>query len=114
MYLGAFQAGDTVKYRACFHDDTGDVENPTSPEAQLETPAGAFNDLTAPAQIDAQVGYYGGSIDTTGFAEGQYCLRVAGTVSTAKTTATEFYFTIDPVPSASMRVHPGMVGGVRG
>ena len=94
IYLGKFKAGDTVKYRGNFHNDTGTLENPTSPEAQIEKPDASFTALTAPAIINAKVGHYGGSIDTTGFAVGQHLIRMAGTVATAKTVATEFCFTI--------------------
>lgn len=94
IYLGKFKAGDTVKYRGNFHNDTGTLENPTSPEAQLEKPDASFTALTAPAIINAKTGHYGGSIDTTGFAVGQHLIRMAGTVATAKTVATEFCFTI--------------------
>jgi hypothetical protein len=94
IFLGLFKAGTAVKYRAVFHTDLGTLENPTSPEAQLETPAGVFSDLTAPAIVNAKVGCFGGSIDTAGFAAGVYFIRMAGTVSTAKTTATVFCFQI--------------------
>src|SRR3989304_7143343 len=94
IYLGKFKASDTVKYRANFHNDTGTIENPTSPEAQIEKPDASFTALTAPAIINAKTGHYGGSVDTTGVAVGQYLIRMAGTVATAKTVATEFCFTI--------------------
>lgn len=94
IYLGKFKAGDTVKYRGNFHNDTGTLENPTSPEAQIEKPDASFTALTAPAIINAKTGHYGGSIDTTGFALGQHLIRMAGTVATAKTVATEFSFII--------------------
>src|SRR3990170_313894 len=94
IYLGKFKAGDTVRYRANFHNDTGTLENPTSPEAQIEKPDASFTALTAPAIINAKTGHYGGSIDTTGFAVGQHLIRMAGTVATAKTVATEFCFTV--------------------
>ena len=93
-FLGTYKAGATVKYRGNFHNDTGTVENPTAPEAQREDPAGTFTALTAPAIINAKTGHYGGSVDTTGFASGQHFIRMAGTVATAKTVATEFCFQI--------------------
>lgn len=94
-YLGTFSVGETVKYRVNFHDDQGQLENPTSPAARLETPAGAFSDLTTPAIVNAKTGHYGGAIDTTGFAAGQYFIHVTGDVSTAKSTATKFAFTVE-------------------
>ena len=94
IYLGKFKAGDTVKYRANFHNDTGTIENPTSPEAQLEKPDASFTALTVPAIINSKTGHYGGSVDTTGFTVGQHLIRMAGTVATAKTVATEFSFII--------------------
>jgi hypothetical protein len=94
IFLGIFKAGSTVKYRANFHNEDGTIENPLVPEAQMETPAGVFSNLTTPAIVNAKTGHYGGSIDTTGFVSGQYFVRLAGTVTTAKTTATEFCFVI--------------------
>ncbi len=94
IFLGFYKAGSTVKYRSNFHNDTGTIENPTSPAAEREDPAGTFTVLTAPAIVNAKVGHYGGSIDTTGFAFGQHFIRMQGTVSTAKTVATEFCFQI--------------------
>lgn len=94
IFLGSFKAADTVKYRANFHNDTGTLENPTSPEAQIEKPDASFTALTTPAIINSKTGHYGGSIDTTGFAVGQHIIRMAGTVATAKTVATEFCFMI--------------------
>ena len=94
IYLGEFIAGAAVKYRANFHSDQGTLEDPTDPEAQLEIPAGTFGALTAPAKINSKTGHFGGSIDTTGFADGEYVIRMAGTVSTAKVVATEFCFKI--------------------
>jgi len=94
IFLGFYKAGATVKYRSNFHNDTGTIENPTSPAAEREDPAGTFTVLTAPAIVNAKVGHYGGSIDTTGFASGQHFIRMQGTVATAKTVATEFCFQI--------------------
>jgi hypothetical protein len=93
-YLGEFKAGTSVFYGANFHNDTGTIEDPTSPEAQQRTPAGAWSGLTAPAKQNSKTGFYGGTIDTTGYAVGEYIIRMAGTVTTAKTTATIFSFTI--------------------
>lgn len=105
IFLGFYKAGATVKYRSNFHNDTGTIENPTSPAAEREDPAGTFTTLTAPAIVNAKVGHYGGSIDTTGFAAGQHFIRMQGTVSTAKTVATEFCFQIvafDPADSTAL------------
>lgn len=99
--LGSHIAGAAVKYRENFHNDTGTIEDPTGPEAQLEKPDGTFVALTVPAKINAKTGHYGGSVDTTGFAAGQYIIRMAGTVATAKTTAREFYFQILDMPSGT-------------
>lgn len=94
IYLGNFKAGDTVFYAANFHNDTGTIENPTSPEAQIRNSAGTWSALTAPAQQNTKTGHYGGTIDTTGYSVGQHVIRMAGTVATAKTVATEFCFMI--------------------
>ena len=105
IFLGFYKAGSTVKYRSNFHNDTGTIENPTSPAAEREDPAGTFTVLTAPAIVNAKTGHYGGSIDTTGFASGQHFIRMQGTVSTAKTVATEFCFQIvafDPTDAAGL------------
>jgi hypothetical protein len=105
IFLGFYKAGATVKYRSNFHNDTGTIENPTSPAAEREDPAGTFTVLTAPAIVNAKTGHYGGSIDTTGFATGQHFIRMQGTVSTAKTVATEFCFQIvafDPADAAGL------------
>jgi len=105
IFLGFYKAGATVKYRSNFHNDTGTIENPTSPAAEHENPAGSFTSLTAPAIVNAKTGHYGGSIDTTGFAAGQHFVRMQGTVSTAKTVATEFCFQIvafDPTDAVAL------------
>lgn len=105
IFLGFYKAGETVKYRSNFHNDTGTIENPTSPAAEHENPAGTFTTLTAPAIVNSKTGHYGGSIDTTGFATGQHFIRMQGTVATAKTVATEFCFQIvafDPANATSL------------
>ena len=94
IFLGEFKAGTSVFYAANFHNDTGTLENPTSPEAQTRNPAGTWSALTTPAIQNSKTGHYGGSVDTTGFSVGQHVIRMAGTVATAKTVATEFCFTI--------------------
>lgn len=105
IFLGFYKAGTTVKYRSNFHNDTGTIENPTSPAAELEDAAGSFTTLTAPAIVNAKTGHYGGSVDSTGFSAGQHFIRMQGTVTTAKTVATEFCFQIvafDPADSAAL------------
>ncbi|MBI5598656.1 MAG: hypothetical protein HY890_02835 [Deltaproteobacteria bacterium] len=94
IYLGEFKAGDGVFYAANYHSDQGTLEDPTSPEAQIKNPAGVWTVLTAPAKQNAKTGHYGGTIDTTGFAAGQYIIRMAGSVTTSKSVATEFSFLI--------------------
>lgn len=102
IYLGEFDAGDSVFYGANFHNDTGAIEDPTAPEAQQRTPAGVWSALTAPAKQNAKTGHYGGTIDTTGYASGQYIIRMAGTVATAKTVATEFCFSVRPLVEGAL------------
>ncbi|MEW5745265.1 MAG: BppU family phage baseplate upper protein [Nitrospirota bacterium] len=113
IYLGKYKAGATVKYRANFHNDQGTVEDPTSPEAQLEKPDDTFTftSLAAPAKVNAKTGHYGGSIDTTGYAAGQYIVRMAGTVSTAKAVATEFCFEIEADSNADIMSRLGAPAG---
>lgn len=94
IFLGEYKAGDSVFYAANFHNDTGTIEDPTSPEAQIRNSAGTWSALTAPAKQNSKTGHYGGTVDTTGYSVGQHVIRMAGTVATAKTTATEFCFTI--------------------
>lgn len=93
--LGIFKAGDSVFYAANFHNDLGTIEDPTGPEAQQRTPAGVWSALTAPVKQNAKTGHFGNTIDTTGYAVGQYIIRMAGTVATAKTVAAEFCFTVE-------------------
>lgn len=95
-YLGRFTAGATVFYAAVFHSDQGTVQNPTSSTARLRMPNGLWGDLATPVIQDNATGLYGGTIDTTGFAAGQYIIHLRGTVSTAKTVACVFAFEIMP------------------
>ena len=99
IYLGKHVAGTSVWYGAHFHTDQGTVEDPTTPTVRLRTPAGAWSDLTTPAKQDTKTGFFGGTIDTTGFAAGQYIIALRGTVSTAKSVATEFCFMIGAAPA---------------
>ncbi len=98
-YLGRFTAGDSVFYSADFHSDQGTLVDPTSSTARLRSPAGVWSDLDAPTKQDTKTGFYGGMIDTTGFASGQWTVRIAGTVATAKNVALERYFHVGPAPS---------------
>jgi len=97
IYLGRFVAGASVFYGASFHNDVGTLEDPTDPAARIRTPAGAWSNLSTPTKQDSQTGFYGGSIDTTGFSAGQYIVRLSGTVSSSKNVATVFCFEVGPV-----------------
>ena len=103
MNLGKFKAGTIIFYGYNFQNDIGTIENPTSPEAQIRTPSGVLEDLITPAIQNAKTGHYGGTIDTTGFAVGQYIIRIAGGVSTAKIVATEFTFMIESNDHADIK-----------
>lgn len=94
IFLGEFKAATIVFYAANFHNDTGTLEDPTSPEAQIRNPAGTWSALTAPTKQNTKTGHYGGAVDTTGYSAGQHVIWMAGIVATAKTVATEFCFTI--------------------
>lgn len=94
IHLGDFKAGTSVFYAANFHNDTGTLEDPTSPEAQIRNSGGTWSALTAPAKQNSKTGHYGGTVDTTGFAVGQHVIRMAGTVATAKVVVTEFCFSV--------------------
>ena len=94
-FLGVFSPGDSVKYRANFHTDQGTLVDPTGAASRLETPAGAFSDLTAPSKINSKTGHYGGEIDTTGFSDGLYVVRVSGTVATGKSVASSMAFQVE-------------------
>lgn len=95
IYLGTFAIGDTVFYAENFHDDTGTLSDPTSPEAQVRDSGGTWASLTAPAKQNSKTGFYGGTYDTSGKAVGQYCIRMKGTVATAKDVATVFFFDLE-------------------
>jgi hypothetical protein len=111
MKIGDFVAGESVPYDANFHSDQGTIEDPTAPEVQLRTPAGVWSDLTAPTKQNGKTGHYGGTIDTTGFVDGVYLIRLQGTVSTAKVTAKEFSFQIktEPVSISAQGVRDAML-----
>lgn len=119
IYLGRFTAGAAVFYGAVFHSDQGTAENPASPTARLRSPAGTWIDLATPAIQDNATGLYGGTIDTTGFAAGQYIIHLRGTVSTAKTVACVFAFeiaTAAPTPAeiADQLLVRNLAGGADG
>ena len=100
-YLGRHVAGTSIWYGAHFHSDQGNVEDPTTPTARIRTPAGAWSDLTTPAKQDGKTGFYGGTVDTTGFAAGQYSIAMQGVVTTAKTVGTQFGFDIALAPAVA-------------
>lgn len=92
--IGQFKAGDQVHYGEVFHNDQGSREDPTGAFAAIWKPDGTFQNLPNPSKIDGEVGYFGGTIDSTGFAQGQYKIILGGTVTTAKSVATTFEFMI--------------------
>lgn len=98
MYLDRHTAGISVFYAAHFHNE-GTVEDPTTPTARIRTPTGVWSDLTTPAKQDGQTGFYGGTVDTTGFAAGQYIIAMRGTVGTGQVVATQFCFGVGPAPA---------------
>lgn len=89
-------AGTSLRLRDQFHDDTGAAADPATPTCRHETPAGVFENLAAPAKIDTKTGYYGVTIDTTGWAAGLHNVRVAGTVASAKDVAKNYSIYIGP------------------
>jgi len=97
----SYVAGTSVWYGAHFHDDQGSVEDPTTPTARIRTPAGVWSDLDAPTKQDGKTGFFGGTVDTTGFAAGQYTIAMQGVVTTAKTVGTQFGFDIALAPAVA-------------
>lgn len=95
LSIGPVVPGAVLRLRAQFHDDQMAAADPTSPTARHETPAGIFADLTGPAKVDGKTGYYGLSVDTTGWADGLHSVRIAGTVATGKVVATCYTILID-------------------
>lgn len=90
-------AGQPFPYAGNFHNDQGTIEDPTGATSRIRNTAGTWSGLAAPTKQDGKTGHFGGSVDTTGFAKGVYLIRMEGTVTTAKTTAKEFSFTVvDP------------------
>ncbi|MHB1167350.1 MAG: hypothetical protein ACYC3E_00050 [Carboxydocellales bacterium] len=85
IYLGDFKAGEIVMYWLAFNNDAGSAENPTSPFANRIAPDGTLTALPAPTQQNAITGLYGGTVNTTGFANGIHAIHAGGTVTTAKT-----------------------------
>lgn len=95
MSIGTFKVGDTVFYAVDFHvPSTGDVGDPTDPVARLRDPSGTWTTLTTPAKQDSKDGLYGGTIDTTSYAVGQYCIHVYATVATNVIQAKPLYFSL--------------------
>jgi hypothetical protein len=84
LYLGAFKKGVELPYLLYFHDDYGQLADPTTPTARLRDPAGTWSSATAPAKQDAQTGLFGGVIDTADLEPGLHNLAVKGTVPTAR------------------------------
>lgn len=104
-FLGKFKPGDLVFYSDIFHDDTGNRVDPTTPYAKLRTSAGVWSDLTVPAKQNTQTGHFGGSIDTTGFTEGQWTIEMGGVVATAKNVAKTFNFQVEAIDNADIHGH---------
>lgn len=94
--LGIFTAGQSVFYAGNFHGATGALADPSPVFARLKNPDGSWSDLDAPAKQDSKTGHFGGSVDTTGLAEGQYAIRLCGTVGTTSAAA-EFFFQIKKI-----------------
>ncbi len=90
MFLGAVKAGTQVKYRSVWDKADTTVQDPTVNSARLESPSGVFTNLSTPVKIDAQTGYFGGTVDTTGFASGQWTIRQQGTTDKVKSTVFVF------------------------
>ena len=100
MYLGRFAAATSVFYAHNFFDPvTGEDIDPATPAARQRTPAGVWSDLTAPAKQDGKTGFYGGTIDTTGYANGQYIIRITGDPASGVTQSGLFCFEIGPGPA---------------
>ena len=84
LYLGAYKQGAALPYMLYFHNEWGELADPTTPTARLRDPAGVWTSATAPAKQDGQTGLFGGVIDTAALEPGLYNLAVKGTVATAK------------------------------
>ena len=84
LYLGAYKQGQALPYMMYFHDEYGELADPSTPSARLRSPAGVWSTATAPTKQDSQTGLFGGTIDTTLLTPGLYNLAVKGTVATAK------------------------------
>ena len=84
LYLGAYKQGQALPYMMYFHDEWGELADPSTPSARLRSPAGVWSTATAPTKQDSQTGLFGGTIDTTLLTPGLYNLAVKGTVATAK------------------------------
>jgi len=111
IFLGIFKASIPVFFAANFHNDTGMLEDPTSPEAQIRDTAGVWTSLAAPTKQNAKPGHYGSTVDTTSFSPGQYTIRMAGTVTTAKTVATEFCFQVKATTAEDVYARLGAPSG---
>lgn len=100
IYIGAYTAGTVLPYAVRYHSDQGTAGDPTGPGAKLRGADGIWDAQTAPAKLDSTTGLFGGTVDTTGLADGLYLLHVYGTVATAKTVGTVLCFQIDSVDAA--------------
>lgn len=81
--IGNCEAATTWFFSGAFHDESNSnaAVDPTAPAARLLAPDGTFSDLTAPAKIDSKTGWFGNTIDTTGFTTGKYRYYLTGTVN---------------------------------
>lgn len=79
-FLGTFKVGDTIRYSVNFHNDANTTADPANPAARHRKPDNTYAALAAPVKLDGKTGWYGGSIDTTGFAVGSHEVRISGTV----------------------------------
>jgi hypothetical protein len=81
-FLGTFKVGDTIRYSVNFHDDANTTVDPDGGTlgARHRKPDDSYADLAAPTKLDTKTGWFGGSIDTTGFAVGSHEVRIKGEV----------------------------------
>jgi hypothetical protein len=82
------KAATSVPYTIAVHGADGNLATPTAITCTHETPAGVFGAETAPAVKNSTTGWYGGSIDTTGYATGVHHFEVAYTVGGISRTET--------------------------
>lgn len=105
LYLGRYAAGDSVFYGHNFFDPaTGDDIDPMTPAARIRSAAGTWSALSAPSKQDSKTGFYGGTVDTTGYANGQYVIRVTGDPVSGITQSGLFCFEIGPASAIKKNV----------